>query len=114
MTSRTEMAVAGGLIVFGVFQSALAAGAPWGEASRGSPSGPTASDQWRCRRCLRRHGGVCPQREGLSGSGMFTTLALFMSVGALANGASRSSVEKMLWTPITVVTAVLAWRASRK
>jgi hypothetical protein len=38
-------------------------------------------------------------------------LSTFMGIGAVTNGASRSSVERALWTPLTAATTVLAWRA---
>ena len=41
----------------------------------------------------------------------FTALSVFMGVGTLANGASRSPVERALWTPLTAATAITAWRS---
>ncbi|RYB96046.1 hypothetical protein EUA06_00120 [Nocardioides glacieisoli] len=41
----------------------------------------------------------------------FTALSLFMAVGALVNGASRSPVERALWTPLSAATAVSSWRS---
>jgi len=40
-----------------------------------------------------------------------TALSVFMGVGVVANGASRSPIERVIWTPMTAITAVLAWRS---
>lgn len=41
----------------------------------------------------------------------FTGLTGLMALGTLANGASRSPVERAVWTPFTIALGVLAWRA---
>lgn len=41
----------------------------------------------------------------------FTGLTALMCMGTLANGASRSPVERAIWTPVAGLTAALSWRA---
>lgn len=41
----------------------------------------------------------------------FTALSVFMGIGAVANGVSRSPIERAIWTPVTAATALLAWRS---
>ena len=106
------------LVSLGVFQVALAAGAPWGRAAYGGAHGGTLPHH------LRLISGLAALTYGggailiLRGSGShrvrargFTALSVFMGLGVLANGASRSPVERALWTPFTAATAVLAWRS---
>lgn len=116
--TRPERATAVSLAVVGCFQAALAAGAPWGRAAyggahRGRLPGrlravSTAAGVTYCAgAALVWRGAGSPQarRRG------FTALSLFMAVGAVANGASRSPVERALWTPLTAVTAMSSWRS---
>ena len=117
-TNRSERATAAILVGLGVFQVALAAGAPWGRAAYGGTNGGTQP------RHLRTVSGLAASTYGggavliLRGSGSsrvraraFTALSVFMGVGVLANGASRSPVERALWTPVAAATTVLAWRS---
>lgn len=85
----------------GAFQIALAVGAPWGQSGlRRGPSRHSAQPG-------RAISGVTALGYGnvtvlvLRGSGSprararaFTTLSVFMDIGAVANGASRSPVER--------------------
>lgn len=118
VTTRPERATAAALVVIGGFQAALAAGAPWGRAAYGGAHGGTLPLH------LRTISGVAAVTYGggaaliVRGSGTpgsrsraFTVLSVFMGVGVVANGASRSPVERALWTPVTAATAVLAWRS---
>ena len=118
ITGRPEQATAAALVVLGVFQGALAAGAPWGRAAYGGTRSGTLP------RHLRTISGLSAPIYGggatliLCGSGTprararaFTALSVFMGLGVLANGASRSPVERALWTPVTAATTVLAWRS---
>lgn len=106
------------LFVVGAFQTALAAGAPWGRAAYGG------SHHGVLPRHLRTTSGVAAVVYGggavlvLRGSGSpqararsFTALSVLMCVGSVANGASRSPVERAIWTPVTLTTAWLAWRS---
>ena len=118
--SRGEQATGAALVVVAAFQGALAAGAPWGRAAYGGGHGGVLP------RRLRTVSGVAAVAYGgaatlvLLGAGSpaarrtgFTALSVFMAVGAAVNGASRSPVERALWTPVTLATSVLAWRSRR-
>ena len=118
VAGRPEQATAAALVVVGAFQVALAAGAPWGRAAYGGTHAGVLP------RHLRTISGLAALTYGgaaaliLLGSGSpgaraqgFAALSLFMGVGAVVNGASRSPVERALWTPVTMATTVLAWRS---
>lgn len=104
-----------------MFQVALAAGAPWGAAAWGG-----------------QHPGTLPRRlRGASAAGALAlgSLALlamrpdvleptvrrrvllgatgYSAVGTVMNAASRSPVERAIWTPVAGMTAFLLWRATR-
>lgn len=113
-----ERTTAAALAVVGAFQAALAAGAPWGAAAYGGSRRGVLPGR------LRAASGASAAAYGtgavlvLRGTGTprgrrraFTALSLLMGVGALVNGASRSPVERALWTPLTVVAAVSSWRS---
>lgn len=117
-TSRWEQATAAALAALGAFQIALAVGAPWGRAAYGGNHPGVLPNH------LRVISGVSALGYGtgavlvLRGSGSpqararaFTALTAFMGIGVVANGASRSPVERVVWTPVTAVTTVLAWRS---
>ena len=116
--TRAERGAAAALVLVGTFQLSLAAGAPWGRAAYGGYHPGVRPTR------LRAVSSVAAAVYGtgaaliLSGRGTpgartrgFTILSAFMAVGALANGASRSPVERALWTPVTIAAAVCAWRS---
>ena len=116
--SRTERATAAALATVGAFQVALAAGAPWGRAAYGGTRPGTLP------RHLRVTSGVAAVGYGtgavliVRGAGSarvraraYTTLSALMTVGTIVNGASPSPVERAVWTPVTAVTTVVAWRS---
>jgi len=117
-TSKPEQATAAALVVIGAFQTALALGAPWGQAAYGGTRHGTLPNH------LRTISGVTALAYGSSailimrGSGTprarsraYTALSALMGIGVIANAASRSPVERAIWTPVTAATAVLAWRS---
>ncbi len=55
---------------------------------------------------LTRPGGRERHRRAV-----LTGVAATMAAGTLANGASRSPLERALWTPYCALTAVCAWQA---
>jgi hypothetical protein len=116
--SRTEQATATVLATVGAFQAALDVGAPWGRAAYGGGHPGTLP------RHLRAISGVAAVAYGtgavliVRGAGSarvrsrsYSALSVFMIIGAIANGASRSPVERTIWTPVTVAASVLAWRS---
>jgi hypothetical protein len=103
-----------------LFHVALAAGAPWGQAAWGG-----------------QHAGVLPRplrhASGLSAAALGTLVMLtatpplrseqtqrrillgacgYFAVGTALNAASRSAVERALWTPVAATTSALLWRAA--
>ncbi len=116
-----ERATAVALATFGAFQVALAAGAPWGRAAYGGSHHGTLPQHLRAVSSVAGVGYGAGAVLILRGTGSprqraraFTALSVFMGVGALANGASRSAVERTVWTPVTVATSVVAWRSGAR
>jgi hypothetical protein len=119
--SGTEKATAAALATVGAFQLALTVGAPWGSAAYGGTRPGTLPSHLRAISgvaavgystgavLIVRGAGSAPARARA-----FTTLSVFMTIGTIANGASRSLVERAIWTPVTAATAVLAWRSRRR
>ena len=117
-TSRPERATAAALAAISAFQIALAVGAPWGRAAYGGTRHGTLPNHLRAISGMAALGYGAGAVLVLRGSGSpstraraFTTLSVFLAIGAVANGASRSPVERAVWTPVTAGTAVLAWRS---
>jgi hypothetical protein len=116
--SRPELATGGVLVGIGAFQIALAAGAPWGRAAYGGTRHGTLPNHLRAISGMAALGYGTGAVLVLHGSGSprararaFTALSVFLGIGAVANGASRSPVERAVWTPVTAVASVLAWRS---
>ena len=116
--SRPERATAAVLATLGAFQITLAAGAPWGRAAYGGNRPGTLPNHLRVISGVAALGYITGSALIVRGSGStrarsraFTALTVFMGIGVVANGASRSPVERGLWTPVTAATAVLAWRS---
>lgn len=116
--ARVGAALFGGLAAF---QTALAAGAPWGAAAFGGanpgvlPAG------------LRVAAGASAVVWGTVAAGLVTArltprgrrrlvtaLLPVMAVATALNAASPSGVERMLWTPFAVVQLVVLWRLRRR
>ena len=117
-TSRPERATAAALVAIGAFQIALAVGAPWGRAAYGGIRHGTLPNHLRAISGMAAlgygTGAVLVLRDSGSPRARaraFTTLSVFLGIGAVTNGASRSPVERAVWTPVAAVTAVLAWRS---
>lgn len=101
-----------------VFQAALAAGAPWGRAAYGGTHDGTLPGHLRAVSGVAAVAYGAGAALGLRGSGTpqarrraYTALSAFMAVGVVLNAASRSPVERAIWTPVTAVAAVTSWRA---
>lgn len=118
VTVRAQNGTAAGLATIGAFQLGLALGAPWGRASHGGAHRGTLPTHLRAISGIAALGYCAGAVLILRGSGSpqlrthsFTTLAVVMGVGTLANAASRSPIERAIWTPMTALTSVLAWRS---
>lgn len=120
LPSRRSSAAAGLLSVVGIFQVALAAGAPWGAAAWGGAHPGVLPDNLRVSSAVSAvvYGtlavvtatalaGPTARRRILTGA------AGLMAVGTLMNLASPSLVEKALWSPVAASLAVLLWRTRR-
>lgn len=119
--SQPERATAAALAVVGGFQAALAAGAPWGRAAYGGTHHGSLPGRLRavsaaasivyCAGAALVWGDAGSQQARRRA---FTALSVFMVVGTLVNGASRSPVERTLWAPFTAATAINSWRSRLK
>lgn len=104
--------------MLGAFQGALAAGAPWGRAAYGGTRPGALPGHLRAVSGVAGVAYLTGAVLALRGSGTpqarrraFTALSAFMGIGVVANGASRSPVERAPWTPLTTITAVSSWRS---
>jgi len=116
--TRPERTTAAAMTVLGAFQAALAAGAPWARAAYGGSHYGTLPSHLRTISGMASVAYFSGTVLVIRGSGSprarrraFTALSIFMGVGVLANGASRSTMERVLWTPVTAVAAVSSWRS---
>jgi hypothetical protein len=114
---RSTHAISAVLVVFSAFQCALAAGAPWGRAAYGGThpaalparlrvvSGVAAVAYAGTAVVVASDRGTAEaRRRGFIG------LGVVMTAGTGLNAASRSTTERVAWTPLTALCAVLAWR----
>ena len=103
------------------FQAALALGAPWGSAAYGGGHQGVLPDSFRTASAgasgvyllLTAAAGTSLVPPALRRRVLYGTAGL-MAVGAVMNLASPSLVERMIWTPVTVVLGVLLWKAGAK
>jgi hypothetical protein len=121
MDIRYERATAAALVGMGAFQALLAAGAPWGNMSWGGGHRGTLPDHLRAISGAASIVYVGTAGFIASGKGpadlrsrTFTAISVLMGAGTLANAASRSHLERLVWTPTTVAIATLAWRSRRQ
>ena len=106
------------LVIIGVFQLALALGAPWGSAAWGGGFGAVLPVRMRVASGVA---GVVAyplavvyvltsselvEADWLAGAGSLVmwVLVVFFAIGALANFASRSRIER-IWGPVSLVIA---------
>ncbi|MET4096776.1 hypothetical protein [Arthrobacter sp. UYCu712] len=102
------------------FQGALALGAPWGSAAYGGGNPGGLPDSMRMSSAgaagvylvLAAAAGTSLVAPALRRRLTYATAGL-MAVGAVMNLASPSLVERMIWTPATVVLGVLLWNAAK-
>jgi hypothetical protein len=115
--SATERnALTGLLIAVGVFEVALAAGAPWGRFAWGGATDGVLPTSMRISSgvgaaayvaiaATARAGPTTPVRRRV-----LRGLGVLMGIGTLLNLASPSWGEKLIWTPVAAALAVLLWR----
>lgn len=113
--SRATAALVAGI---GVFQACLAFGAPWGRFAYGGQHAGRLPDAHR--RISAVAGPVYLVLAGFIASGggsprvrrsVLSTLTVVMTLSTGLNLASRSTSERLTWTPTCAATAALAWRA---
>jgi hypothetical protein len=105
----------------GLFQVALALGAPWGAAAWGGANAGVLPTGFRAASGVSalvwagvaavaagRLLGPVGRRRLLVGSAAYLTLGIAM------NAASPSGIERAVWVPATAVGAGLAWMAWRE
>jgi hypothetical protein len=118
--SRAAKCSAGLFLVLGVFQAALVAGAPWGEASWGGQHRDALPASLRIASAVSvvvalalaaMVGGRLRvpfrRRRVLSG------LLVFFVLSVATNTASRSSIERLIWVPYGMVQFATIWLARR-
>ncbi|MBP2217000.1 hypothetical protein [Arthrobacter sp. CAN_C5] len=118
--TRPGEAAAALLIVVACFQALLAAGAPWGEAAYGGATSGVLPESLRASSAvaaviylvLAGIAGTPVAPELVRSRFMYGTSAL-MAVGAITNIASPSFVERITWTPVTILLVIALWRAAR-
>jgi hypothetical protein len=103
----------------GAFQLALAAGAPWGAAAWGGTAPGVLPGPLRVASSASMlvYGGLAAvvATRRLSSNArrrLLTGASLLMALGALANLATQSPVERV-WAPVAAALAILFWRLRR-
>lgn len=118
--SRAGKTAATLLIVVAGFQGLLAAGAPWGEAAYGGANSGVLPETLRVSSAasaviylgLAGIAGTRLTPTSFRSRFMYGTSAL-MTVGAIMNIASPSFIERIIWTPVTILLVMSLWRAAR-
>ncbi|OUM45114.1 hypothetical protein B8W73_01295 [Arthrobacter agilis] len=102
------------------FQAALAGGAPWGSAAYGGYHRGTLPTRFRATSAASSLAYLALALVTVSGRPETTTKrrilkgsAGLMGVGTVMNLASRSRVERLLWTPVAGALAVTLLRVAR-
>lgn len=117
----TTILAAALLAVVAAFQAALALGAPWGRAAYGGAHPGPLPGRYRATSTvsagaylalalltLGRGPGTTTRRRTLTGaSGL-------MAVGTVMNLASRSRLERLLWTPVAGILAITLLQVARR
>jgi hypothetical protein len=102
------------------FQGFLTPGAPWGEAAYGGANPGVLPGPLRASSAVAAviHLGLATvvgtrlAPASVRSRFLYGTSAL-MAVGAVMNIASPFFVERIIWTPVTVLLALTLWRAAR-
>ncbi len=108
-------------VLLGLFQVALVAGAPWGEAAWGGqntgvlPSSFRAASVASAAIALALAGLVSGQlRVPFRRNRVLNALLIFFVLSVAMNAASRSSIERLIWVPYGVVQFAAIWMARRQ
>lgn len=102
------------------FQAGLAAGAPWGRAAYGGRQAGPVPPRLRLASGVAAGAYAAAAASLLAGrtparrrQRLLRVARGYAAVGVVANAASRSPLERALWTPWCVAVAVGAHRALR-
>jgi hypothetical protein len=105
----------------GLFQLGLAVGAPWGSAAWGGANPGVLPSGFRVASgaSVAVWAGVAAVSAGralgpVGRRRVLLAVAVYSSVGIVANAASPSAVERAVWVPLTVLGSGLAWMAWRE
>jgi len=105
----------------GLFQVALAVGAPWGAAAWGGANAGVLPTGFRVASGVSAFvwAGVAAVAAGrllgpVGRRRLLLGAAAYSSLGIVMNAASPSGVERAVWVPATAVGAGLAWMAWRE
>lgn len=105
----------------GLFQVALAVGAPWGAAAWGGANAGVLPVGFRVASGVSAvvWAGVAAVAAGrllgpVGRSRLLLGAAAYLTLGVAMNAASPSGVERVVWVPATLVGAGLAWMAWRE
>jgi hypothetical protein len=109
------------LLIVSAFQAALALGAPWGSAAYGGAHHGALPRKYRVASAVASLAYVALALVTLdAGSGgqarrrILTGAASLMGVGTVMNLASRSRMERAIWTPVAGALAATLLRAARR
>lgn len=105
----------------GVFQVALALGAPWGAAAWGGANAGVLPAGFRAASGVSAlvWAGVAAVAAGrllgpVGRGRLLLGVAAYSTLGIAMNAASPSGIERAVWVPATAVGAGLAWMAWRE
>jgi hypothetical protein len=105
----------------GLFQVALALGAPWGAAAWGGANAGVLPPGFRVASGVSAlvWAGVAAVAAGrllgpVGRRRLLVGAAAYLTLGIAMNAASPSGIERAVWVPATAVGAGLAWMAWRE
>ena len=108
-------------VLLGLFQVALVAGAPWGEAAWGGqntgvlPSSFRAASVASLALAFSLAGVVGGRlRVPFRRTRVLNSLLVFFVLSIAMNAASRSSIERLIWVPYGLVQFATIWVARRQ
>ncbi len=108
-------------VLLGLFQVALVAGAPWGEAAWGGkntgvlPSSFRAASVASLALAFSLAGVISGRiRVPFRRTRVLNSLLVFFVLSIAMNAASRSSIERLIWVPYGVVQFATIWVARRQ
>lgn len=100
----------------GVFQAALAAGAPWGRAAYGGAHPGVLPPRLRATSAAAAgaYGGLAylvwtDRLEPGAQRWAYSGLSALFAVGTVMNALSRSPVERAVWTPVAGTLSIALW-----